>query len=247
MDMENARKIALGFALFFALIAGYRVYSIHRERVEAENPATAPTAQHYKITDDDIVQLRQLYPSSMKDAKSLVGKSIWVNAGGQIQAYPYKGHTIDFAHPDSFLLGADELQVKDFITVAAPASAAIRIPRGNKQVYVIFTRPSDAGKQLAAPIGYVDESGYTFYLDTMFYYDDPHTLYKWPQPTWDAIARHEAIPGMDERQAGLALGQISKSDTMDLGNRTVVYYNLGKSFAVTFEHSKATSIKPAQF
>ncbi len=244
--MENARKIALGFTLLFAIIAGIRVYLIHRERVEAAHPATAPEVAHYKITDDDIVQLRQLYPASMKDAKSLNGKSIWVNAGGQIQAYPYTGH-IDFVHPDSFLLGADELRVKDFITAAAPASAAIRIPRGNKQIYVIFTRPADATKQLAAPIGFIDADGYTFYLDTMFYYDDPHTLYKWPQPVWDAITRHEATPGMDERQAGLALGQISKSDTMDLGNRTVTYYNLGKSFAVTFEHSKATSIKPAQF
>ena len=244
--MENARKIALGFTLFFAIIAGIRVYLIHRERVEAEHPAAAPETAHYKISDDDIVQLRQLYPSSMKDAKTLVGKSIWVNAGGQIQAYPYKGH-ISFAQPDSYLLGADELQVKDFIIAAAPSSASIRIPRGNRQVYVVFTRPSDPAKQLAAPIGYVDESGYTFYLDTMFFYDDPHTLYKWPQPVWDAISRHEAIPGMDERQAGLALGQISSSNTMDLGNRTVKYFNLGKSVAVTFEHNKATTIQPTQF
>jgi len=160
--------------------------------------------------------------------------------------YPYQGR-IDFAHPDGYLMGADELQVKDFVTAAAPVNATIRIPRGHKQIYVIFTRPNDSKMQYAAPVGYIDEDGYTFYLDTMFFYDDPHTLYKWPQPVWDAIARHEAITGMDEKQAGLALGQISSSDDMNLGNRTVKYYNLGKSVAVTFDHNKATAIQPTQF
>jgi len=64
--MENARKIALGFTLFFAIIAGIRVYLIHRERVEANATADAPVTAHYKINDDDLVLPRQLYPSSMQ-------------------------------------------------------------------------------------------------------------------------------------------------------------------------------------
>jgi len=52
---------------------------------------------------------------------------------------------------------------------------------------------------------------------------------------------------MNERQTMLALGQVSASDGTERGNRTVRYYNLGKSFSITFENDKATSILPTSF
>jgi len=244
--MENFRKIALGFTLFFALIAGFRVYMIHRERVAANAPVEAPVT-NYHVTDDDLKSPRQIYPSSLKDAKALIGTSVWVSAGGQIDYFPYTGGAPDFAHKAGTLLGADELHVKDFVLAKASKTTAVRIPAGDKQLFMIFTRPGDDTKKFAAPIGYEDATGYTFYLDTLFFYDDPHTFYHWPQPTWDAIARHEAIPGMNERQTMMALGQVLRSGSNDMGNRTVRYYNLGKSISVTFEHDKATNIQPTTF
>ncbi|MDR3736521.1 MAG: hypothetical protein P4L10_13425 [Acidobacteriaceae bacterium] len=244
--MENARKIALGFTLFFAIIAGIRVYLIHRERVEASKPAAAPVSR-YKVTDDDLTQPRQLYPTTLKDAKTLIGKSVWVSAGGQFEAYPCNGHAIDFTHSSGYLLGADELQVKDFIQTAAPKTVAIHIPPGDKQVYLIFTRPGGDAKKFATPVGYIDATGYTFNLDNMFFYDDVHSLYKsWPQATWDAVAKHEAVLGMTEKQVALALGQPSQADSNNLGNRTAKYYNMGKSVSVTFQNGKATNIEPTQ-
>ena len=244
--MENFRKIALGFTLLFAVIIGIRVYLIHQEREEANAPA-APAAPTTHTTDDDLVIPRKILPSTLADAKALIGSPVWVSAGGQIDYYPYTGHAIDFAHTAGTLLGVDELQVKDFILAPASKTSAMRIPRGNKQVFMIFTRPDDSAKEFAAPIGYVDGTGYTFYLDTIFFYDDPHTLYHWPKPVWDAIAQHQEILGMNERQTMLALGQVSASDGTERGDRTVRYYNLGKSFSVTFENDKATSIEPTSF
>ncbi len=245
--MENFRKIALGFGLLFAIITCIRVYLIHQERIGADMPA-APTAAEPKVTDDDLVIPRQIYPSTMKDAKALIGTSVWVSAGGQIECYAYAGHAIDFAHSGGYLLGADELHVKDFILAPGSKSSEQRIPPGNKQVFMIFTRPGDDTKQFAAPVGYEDSTGYTFYLDTLFFYDDVHVLYKhWPKPVWDAVTRHEAIPGMNERQVMMALGQVLTSDSQEVGDRTVKYYNLGKSVSVTFENGKATNIQPAAF
>jgi hypothetical protein len=245
--MENFRKIALGFGALFAIIAGIRVYMIHRERVEANAPFVAQETEP-KVTDDDLVIPRQIYPDSMKDAKTLVGTSVWVSAGGQIECYAYAGHAIDFARSGGYLLGADELHVKDFILATGSRSSELRIAPGNKQVFMIFTRPGDDAKEFAAPVGYVDSTGYTFYLDTLFFYDDVHVLYKhWPKPVWDAVMRHQVILGMNERQAMMALGQVLRSDSNEVGNRTVKYYNLGKSVSVTFEDDKATSISPTAF
>ena len=245
--MENFRKIALGLILLFAVIAGIRVYLIHQEREEANAPASdsRPTTH---TTDDDLVIPRQIYPSTMKDAKALIGTTVWVSAGGQIEVYPYTSGSVQFAHSAGYLLGADELHVKDFVLATASKDSALRIPRGNKQVFMIFTRPGDDAKEFAAPVGYIDNTGYTFYLDTLFFYDDVHVLYKhWPKPIWDAVTRHEAILGMNERQVMMALGQVQASGSTDQGNRTVKYYNLGKPVSVTFENDKATNIQATQF
>lgn len=245
--MENIRKIALGFGLLFAIIAGIRVYMIHQERVGADMPAGTQQVEP-KVTDDDMVIPRQIYASTMSDAKALDGTSVWVSAGGQIESYAYTGHSIDFAHSGGYLLGADELHVKDFILATGNRSSELRIPPGNKQVFMIFTRPGDDTKEFAAPVGYVDGTGYTFYLDTLFFYDDVHVLYKhWPKPVWDAVAQHQVVLGMNERQAMMALGQVLTSDSQEVGNRTVKYYNLGKSVSVTFEDDKATNIQPTAF
>jgi hypothetical protein len=97
------------------------------------------------------------------------------------------------------------------------------------------------------PVGYHQNGQYTFYLDEIFFYDDPHELYKhWGPEVWKAIDSHQVIIGMSERQTQMALGQVSKSVSNEYGNRLVVYANLGKPIAVTFVKNHATSFRPDQ-
>jgi hypothetical protein len=97
------------------------------------------------------------------------------------------------------------------------------------------------------PMGYRQGGQYTFYADEILFYDDPHELYKhWGPAIWKAVDSHTVILGMNERQVELALGQVSKSTSKDYGNRMVVFANLGKPMAVTFEKNKVTAFREDQ-
>jgi hypothetical protein len=97
----------------------------------------------------------------------------------------------------------------------------------------------------AVPIGYHEDGAYTFEMDEIFFYDDPHVLYKhWSADQWAAIDAHKVIPGMSERQVELALGQVSKSESQTYGNRTVTFDDQGHPIDVTFTNDKATNIRP---
>ena len=138
------------------------------------------------------------------------------------------------------------MQVKSAIEQVAPKTAAYRIPAGDKQVLLTFTLPkSDTPtKEYAVPVGYRQGKDYTFFTDEIFFYDDPHELYKhWGSEIWKAVDDHKVIMGMNERQVQLSLGQVSKPESNDYGNRTVVFDNLGKPVAVTFEKNHVTAFR----
>jgi len=61
---------------------------------------------------------------------------------------------------------------------------------------------------------------------------------------WKAIEDHEARQGMNELQAGLALGMGIPEGSGDYGSRTLTYANGGKPVTITFRNDKATEIKP---
>ena len=47
--------------------------------------------------------------------------------------------------------------------------------------------------------GYRENGQYTFYTDELFFYDDPHQLYKhWGPAIWNSIDHHQATTGMSE-------------------------------------------------
>ncbi len=244
--MKGPQKIALGMSAVLLLMIGARVYMIHSERVEANKPVAEQVDPGPRLTDDDMVRRRKLEPSTLKDAKALAGKPVWVAAAGQLDYYPYTAHHADYAHSAGVLLGAERLEVKDMVTQVAPKTVATRIPTGDRQVLMVFTQASGP-REYAVPVGYVDGGEYKFLLDDIFFYDDPHVMYKhWPADVWAAVDSHEAKPGMNELQAGLALGQVSTSASNEVGNRTVEYYNSGKPILVTFVNNKATvvAVKP---
>lgn len=245
--MDTGKKVAIAGTLIVVAAVGVRVWMIHRER---NAPIVAPKqAQTPKLSEDDLVFLKKKRPDSMADIKTLIGSKIWVSAGGQMDYYPFAGRRVEYNKKAGTLLGAEPLIVKDAVEQSAPKNATFRIPGGDRQVSLVFTLPNspDPAKEYAVPVGYRQDGQYTFYTDEIFFYDDPHQLYKhWGPEIWKAVDSHQAIPGMSEREVQLALGQVSKSDSNDYGNREVVYANLGKPIAVTFKNDKATTIQPQQ-
>ena len=241
--MQSGAKAAIGATVVLILAVGIRVGLIYRER---NAPGIQVPAAREKIADDDLVFLKKLRPSTLKDAKDLVGKTVWVSAGGQLDFYPYLKHTVEYGKSQGVLLGAEQLTIKNIVEQVAPKAATFRIPGGDKQVLAVFTRPGP-DTEYAVPVGYRQAGQYTFYTDEIFFYDDPHQLYKhWGPTIWQAVDEHRVILGMNERQVELSLGQVSKSTSKAYGDRMVVFANLGKPMAVTFVKNQVTAFRPDQ-
>jgi hypothetical protein len=239
--MTTGVKAVLGsVALLAVAVGGELLWLHHRDAADA----AVPKQTAYVSDPDDLVFLKKERPDSLKDEKALKGRTLWVAAGGQLDYYPYVGHHVDYAKSQGVLLGADPLTIVDAVEEVAPKSATFRIPGGDKQVLLVFTKPGVAG-EFAVPVGFKDQSGYTFSTDEIFFYDDPHQLFSyWSPEIWKAIDAHTAMLGMNERQMFLALGQVSKPDSDNYGNRTIVFDNGGHPQRVMFEKGKATEIKP---
>jgi hypothetical protein len=244
--MNNGVKAAIGATAVLVLAVGGELAWLHHER---NAPMVVKPAEREVIPEDDLVFLKKKRPDTLKDVKELKGSTLWVSAGGQLDYYPYVGHAAQYGKSAGTLLGAEPIVVKDAVEQVAPKAATFRIPGGERQVLLVFTRPgsSDNTKEYAVPIGYKQDGQYTFYTDEIFFYDDPHELYKhWGPEIWKAVDAHQVILGMNERQVELSLGQVSKSTSKDYGNRMVVFANLGKPMAVTFVKNKVTTFRADQ-
>jgi hypothetical protein len=185
----------------------------------------------------------------LKDEKELVGKTVWVAAGGQVAYFPDTGKHADFAHPAGKLLGAEPLAVTEVFEQVAPTSGpgVTTVPVGKRQVLLGFTMPKsdDPAKKYAAPVGYYNDGAYTFLSDEIFFYDDPRVMYKnWSPEVWSHIDRHEAALGMSENQAMMALGQAATPTSQTVGNRSIAFDNNGKPVTVDFVNNKAVTITP---
>src|ERR1700730_15195543 len=239
--MNNGAKAAIGATAVLILAVGGQLLWLHHER---NAPVTAKAPEREVIAADDLVFLKKKRPDTLKDIKELDGSTLWVSAGGQMEFYPYVGHAAQYGKGAGTLLGAEPIVVKDAVEQAAPKAATFRVPGGDKQVLLVFTRPNDT-KEYAVPVGYRQAGQYTFYTDEIFFYDDPHELYKhWGPEIWKAVDAHQVILGMNERQVELSLGQVSNSTSKTYGNRMVVFANLGKPMAVAFVENKGTAFPP---
>ena len=249
--METGKKVAIGATVVAVLAVGVRVGLIYRER---NAPDKAPAAvQEAKLPDDALVFLKKKRPSNMADLKELYGATVWVSAGGQMDYYATSGKHVDYGKKEGTLLGAQPPVVKEAVEQVAPKAATFRVPGGDRQVLLEFTLPPSAqgpgsgDKIFAVPVGYQQGKDYTFYTDEIFFYDDPHQLYKhWGPEVWKAVDEHKAILGMSEAQVQMALGQVSDSVSQEYGNRRVMFSNLGHPMDVIFVKNKATAIMPHQ-
>ncbi len=241
--MENGKKFAIGGTILAVLAIGVRVGLIYRANHAEDKPiavASEPTNPDYNVF------LKKERPDSLKDAKSLKGRTLWVSAGGQMNYYPFAAGKVNYARDEGVLLGAEPIQVQDAVEQVAPKGslATYRIPAGDRQVLLVFTKPG-APTEYAVPVGTRTGQDYTFSTDEIFFYDDPHTLYKhWGPEVWKAIDEHRVIPGMTELECQMALGQVIKPGGGAEGNRSIEFDHQGKPIRIQFEKGKATTITP---
>jgi hypothetical protein len=246
--MQKGPKIAIAVTVVMVLAVGARIGLIYRANHEA-GPTPPQEAPSRTINEDDLVFLKKQRPDSLKDERTLIGKTVWVSAADQMDYYKNTGKHVDYAHPVGVLLGAEPLVIDDVFEEKAPATgrAISRIAAGQKHVLLGFTLPqsSDPKAKYAVPVGNYDSTGYNFFTDEIFFYDDPHQLYKhWGTAMWEHVDKHEAVPGMSENQAMMALGQVITPHGDTIGNRSVTYHNDGKPVTIQFVDNKATKIMP---
>jgi len=247
--MSKGAKFMLGGTIVLLLAVAVRIGLIYK--ANHEDGPVLKVAEVSTMSDDDAVMynLRKLRPDSLKDVHDLIGKTIWVSAGGQMDYYQDAGNHVDYAHPVGILQGAVPMLVKGVFEQVAPKSgrAVFRIAGGQRHVLVAFTMPtSDTPTALyATPVGYYDGGRYTIYDDQLFFYDDPHQLYKhWGAEMWSHIDKHEAVVGMSENQAMMALGEVIDPRGDKPGNRTVYFDNNIHPVAIDFVNGKAVRITP---
>ena len=240
---STTKKLVFAFTAIMLLVVAVRVYFVVKSRRD-EQKIHVNEGPALGLTQDDYIVPRKQYPHSMADARAMDGKPVWVFAGNQMDYYPATSSRVNFAKSAGLLQGTEQLQVVNFVEQVAPASLYTRIPRGDRQVVMLFHRQADPAPLYGVAVGYHEAAGYTFYLDEAFFYDDPHATYKhWPANIWQAIDAHKAVPGMNELQAQLALGQVSRPGPGEPNNRTVQFDNNGHPVTITFEHHKATKIE----
>ena len=244
--MKTGLKIALGLTGAMLIAFGIEAAYIHYDR---NRPAQTAAQPDYGPTDpDDLVFLKRKHPESVADLKDLNGQTVWVQAGGQMEYFAAAAHRADYTKPAGVLLGAEPLNIVEAFQQARPKGVTTRVPAGTGQVLLEFTMPksADPAKLYAVPVGYRDASGYNFFTDDMFFYDDPHKLWNWSPAIWQAIDSHRVIAGMNQRQVSLSLGAIAKQSSGQYGDGEMVYANAGHPVAVTFAKGKVTASHPAE-
>jgi len=248
--MNTGAKVALASVAALVLAVGIELAYIHHRNVkDATDPApNATAAATPKLDPDDLVFSPKKHPDSLKDERELIGHTIWVSAGDQMDYYKATGKHADYAHPVGTLYGATPLLIKDVFEQMPPTTGrpVARITAGQRHVLLAFTMPdsSDPKQLYAVPVGHYLDGGYEFLTDDIFFYEDPHKLYShWPADAWAHIEKHEAAPGMTENQVMMALGQTLDWHGSKVGDRSITYNNGGHPVTVTFEHGKATKVQ----
>ena len=231
MTRETRRWIQIGLVILF-IAAGIRLIVVFRHRHEnaaAEKQQSAPP-----LAADYYVQPRKLHDyDAVSLQKDLAGKPVWIREGYRFVYYACDAprHHADFAHEGGTNGPIEKLSVLDVVSQPGPG--------GNTQVLTVFSKD---GRDWCLPVGVIQGGARQIFADDIFFYDDPHSLYKhWPSDVWAAIDRHEMKPGMNELQASFALGVGVPAPGSE---RVVRYPNGGHPVTVAYQNGVATSVTP---
>ena len=233
MDAHRRQFIQIALAILM-LAAAARLLLIYRGRHDQSRPHPAP--QGSALPSSYYVVPRKLYAYDLKSLQALARQPVWVKEGYRYTFYPYERHT-DFKHPAGLLGPLEKLQVTEVVKDRGPSTS------DPQQLMALFRKD---GKSYAVPIGQVQAGEYRIFADDMFLLDDPHRLYDWPAPTWQAVDAHQARPGMDEIQAGFALGMGVPQRSGDPAEKAVVYPNGGNQVVIIYRDGRAASVRNGQ-
>jgi hypothetical protein len=244
MDADLKKKLQISL-LVFVVLAGIRVgFMFYSRHNEGEGPKKAqPT---YSANMDDYVTPRKIFPYNVESAKKeLAGKPVWVKTGNILPYYRYDNasHSVSFSKQVGLLPPLAKLQVKDVVLQRVPVALKVgQVSVVQKQIMAVFEKAGEPGT-FAVAFGTNTGDDYVFNANDVFFFEDPHDLYKhWPADTWASVDQHQVKQGMSELQASFALGTNMSSDGAEYGNRTIEYANAGKPVTVVFEKNKATTV-----
>jgi hypothetical protein len=244
MDPDWRKRLQIILIIGIVLIVARTAYIFYERR----QPLPQPKQETYSSNLDDYVTPPKIFPYDLKSAnKELDGKTVWVRAGNAVPYYRYSSgsHTAELKHSAGLLAPLKKLEIKDVVLQKMPASVKEgQVAVVQKEVLAVFDIPGEQGT-FAAPIGTAVGDDFNFTANDVLFFADPHQLYKhWPPDMWKAIDEHQAKVGMNELQAGFALGTSANVSSGDYGNRTVEYTNNSNPVKVTFENNHAVSVEP---
>ncbi len=135
----------------------------------------------------------------------------------RIIPYDAAAHSVNFKKQVGLLPPLAKLQIKDVVVQRQPVAVKVgQVAVVQKEVMAVFEKAGEPGT-FAASFGTNTGDDYTFTANDMFFFDDPHELYKhWPPDVWSAIDQHEAKQGMSELQASFALGSAMNAESRRL-------------------------------
>jgi hypothetical protein len=243
--MNLKKQLGITF-LVFVVAGGIEVGYLMWSRRDTSTPKKQETT--YSSNLDDYVTPRRIVPYDLASAKKeLVGKPVWVKSGNNVPYYRYNAHTVNFSREAGLLPPLAKLQVKDVVLARKPVALKPgQFAVVKNEVMAVFEKAGEPGLY-AASIGTNQGDDYTFFVNDLLFYEDPHELYKhWPPEIWNAIDQHKAIVGMSELQAGFALGTSGSVDSDKYGDRTIEFNNAGNPVTVTFEKNKAVQVTPGK-
>jgi hypothetical protein len=238
--MKTWQKIAI-MTLITITIGGIYLFSVFEHR---RNPGVLPeTAPEHSLTSDDVAVVRMKFMTSFDDVLKLQNTTVWMKNGYTMPYFPYQSGHINFSKTKERIPSAQQLDIKKVIRAVPPADVDDGISHGTRQAFAIFALPNSPDLY-ATVIGAIDGSQEEYFSDVLFYYDDPHTIYdNWPKNIWAAVDAHQVIPGMNELQTRMSIGQDQHVDSAAEGTRTITYNQAGKKWTITFVNNRATAIK----
>ena len=243
MDADWRKRLQIILIIGILLVIARTAYIFYERR----QPLPQPKQEAYSSNLDDYVTPPKIFPYDLKSAeKQLDGKTVWVKVGNAVPYYRYNSASRTAELRQAGLMQPlKKLEIKDVVLQKMPTSVKEgQVAVVQKQVLAVFAMPGEQGT-FAAPIGTAVGDDFNFTANDVLFFADPHQLYKhWPPDIWNAIDQHQAKVGMNELQAGFALGTSANVSSGDYGNRTIEYTNNDNPVKVTFENNRATSVEP---